>query len=150
MYKRQALLAPPRLLHHRGTARNVLADPPEEVETAIEALLQGAAVTASDTAFEFVEQPPDVHEGELATAEATVEALLQGSTSDETIQVYESFEEIAEQDELKAIESVEEMPLPELEREILVEDDDLLREVDQDDTLSVSYTHLTLPTICSV
>ncbi len=128
-----ALLAPPRLA--KTTARRVLADPPEEVETAIEALLQGAAVTASDTAFEFVEQPPDVHEGELATAEATVEALLQGSTSDETIQVYESFEEIAEQDELKAIESVEEMPLPELEREILVDDDDLLREVDQDDTL---------------
>ena len=128
-----ALLAPPRLA--RTTARRVLADPPEEVETAIEALLQGAAVTTTDTAFEFVEQPPDVHEGELATAEATVEALLQGSTSDETIQVYESFEEIAEQDELKAIESVEEMPLPELEREILVEDDDLLREVDQDDTL---------------
>ena len=130
-----AFLTPPPRLTRRASARHVLADPPEEVETAIEALLQGAAVTASDTAFEFVEQPPDVHEGELATAEATVEALLQGSTSDETIQVYESFEEIAEQDELKAIESVEEMPLPELEREILVDDDDLLREVDQDDTL---------------
>ena len=44
---------------------------PEEVETAIEALLQGAAVTTTDTAFEFVEQPHHVHEGELATAEAT-------------------------------------------------------------------------------
>ena len=127
-----ALLAPPRLA--RTTARRVLADPPEEVETAIEALLQGAAVTTTDTAFEFVDPPAEQHK-ELETAEATVEALLQGSTSDETIQVYESFEEIAEQDELKAIESVEEMPLPELEREILVEDDDLLREVDQDDTL---------------
>ena len=129
-----ALLAPPRPLHRRSTARNVLADPPEEVETAIEALLQGAAVTTTDTAFEFVDPPAEQHK-ELETAEATVEALLQGSTSDETIQVYESFEEIAEQDELKAIESVEEMPLPELEREILVDDDDLLREVDQDDTL---------------
>ena len=109
--------------------------PAQEVETAIEALLQGAAVTTTDTAFEFVEQPPDVHEGELATAEATVEALLQGSTSDETIQVYESMEAIAEVDERKSTEAVEEMPLPELEREILVEDDDLLREVDQDDTL---------------
>ena len=106
-----ALPAPPRPAppHPRG----VLADPPEEVETAIEALLQGAAVTTTDTAFEFVDQPPDVHEGELATAEATVEALLQGSTSDETIQVYESMEAIAEVDERKSTEAVEEMPLPE-------------------------------------
>ena len=44
-------------------------------------------------------------------------------------------EAIAEVDERKSTEAVEEMPLPELEREILVEDDDLLREVDQDDTL---------------
>merc|ERR1719426_655562 len=43
-------------------------------------------------------------------------------------------EAIAEVDERKSTEAVEEMPLPELEREILV-DDDLLREVDQDDTL---------------
>jgi len=144
MHGAAALMQPPRI--RRRTARRVLAEPPDEVETAIpemgevetaiDALLQGALVTASDTAFDFVETNEHLNPTcELASAETTIEALLLGIPPAEEITVYESFEEVAEQDEIKYEEDVKEMPLPELEREILVEDDDLLREVDEDSTL---------------
>mmetsp|Transcript_22860 Transcript_22860/g.68530 ORF Transcript_22860/g.68530 Transcript_22860/m.68530 type:complete len:669 (-) Transcript_22860:92-2098(-) len=114
------------------TVAKVLAGPAseEEVAHAVEALLQpGGADSPLETLFDM--DKPLLQEDE---ADTTIEAVLQGS-ADAPYDLADAAAEVEETEELIEFTEFAEMELPCLEREILVDGEDLLREVDQDSAL---------------
>jgi Na+-driven multidrug efflux pump len=122
------------------------SDEDADEDLTLDKILQGASSEEElDTIESVVDEMLDLPSDE-PTMGASDEYLqtLQGDSSDEDLPVYESIVEIAEAtttiDELDEVptwnvKEVPEVPLPELEQEILVADEDLLREVDQDSRL---------------
>jgi len=114
------------------TVAKVLAGPAseEEVAHAVEALLQpGGTDSPLETLFDM--DKPLLQEDE---ADTTIEAVLQGS-ADAPYDLADAAAEVEETEELIELTEFAEMELPCLEREILVDGEDLLREVDQDSAL---------------